>query len=59
MYAKDSPETRDNFYYYEGSGNGNVMTWWFEPDAGGGTVMKYGTGNLGARGVGANRHRPI
>jgi murein endopeptidase len=38
MYAKDSPETRDNFYYYEGSGNGNVMTWWFEPDAGGGTT---------------------
>jgi MYXO-CTERM domain-containing protein len=51
IYAKDSPKTRDNFYYYEGSGSGNVMTWWLEPDATGGTVMKYGTGNLGARGL--------
>ena len=51
MYAKDPPKTRDNFYYYEGNGSGNVMTWWVEPKAGGGTVMKYGTGNLGARGL--------
>lgn len=51
MYAKEPPKTRDNFYYYEGSGSGNVMTWWLEPEAGGGTVMKYGTGNLGARGL--------
>ncbi|HEY0709439.1 MAG TPA: heparin lyase I family protein, partial [Polyangia bacterium] len=51
VYAKEPPKTRDNFYYYEGSGSGNVMTWWLEPAPGGGTVMKYGTGNLGARGL--------
>ncbi|HEY0711900.1 MAG TPA: heparin lyase I family protein, partial [Polyangia bacterium] len=51
MYVKEPPKTRDNFYYYEGSGSGNVMTWWLEPAPGGGTVMKYGTGNLGARGL--------
>jgi hypothetical protein len=51
IHAKDPPKTRDNFYYYEGNGSGNVMTWWLEPAAGGGTVMKYGTGNLGARGL--------
>jgi MYXO-CTERM domain-containing protein len=51
MYVKEAPKTRDNFYYYEGSGSGNVMTWWLEPAPGGGTVMKYGTGNLGARGL--------
>jgi Polysaccharide lyase len=50
LYVKEAPKTRDNFYYYEGGG-GNVMTWWLEPKVGGGTVMKYGTGNLGLRGL--------
>jgi hypothetical protein len=46
---------RDNFFYWEGSpppGYNNVMTWWVEPKAdGSGTSIKYGTGNLGRKGV--------
>ena len=55
MYVKDPPKDRDNFFYWEGSPPpryNNVMTWWVEPKKGGsGTVIKYGTGNLGRKGV--------
>jgi 2-haloacid dehalogenase len=55
MYMKDPPKDRDNFFYWEGSPPpryNNVMTWWVEPKAGGaGTFVKYGTGNLGRKGV--------
>jgi hypothetical protein len=54
-YMKDAPKDRDNFFYWEGSpppSYSNVMTWWVEPKADGmGTVVKYGTGNLGKKGV--------
>jgi hypothetical protein len=54
MYMKDAPKDRDNFFYWEGSpppSYNNVMTWWVEPKANGtGTVIKYGTGNLGRKG---------
>jgi hypothetical protein len=46
---------RDNFFYWEGSpppGWNNVMTWWVEPKPeGAGTFIRYGTGNLGRKGV--------
>jgi hypothetical protein len=52
---KDAPKDRDNFFYWEGSpppGYNNVMTWWAEPKKdGSGTAIKYGTGNLGRKGV--------
>ena len=55
MYMKDPPKDRDNFFYWEGSPPpryNNVMTWWVEPKKdGSGTVIKYGTGNLGRKGV--------
>ena len=55
MYMKDAPKDRDNFFYWEGSpppGYNNVMTWWVEPKKdGAGTFIKYGTGNLGRKGV--------
>jgi hypothetical protein len=55
MYMKDQPRDRDNFFYWEGSPPpryNNVMTWWVEPKAdGAGTVIRYGTGNLGRKGV--------
>ncbi len=55
MYMKDAPKDRDNFFYWEGSpppSYNNVMTWWVEPKKGGsGTLVKYGTGNLGRKGV--------
>jgi Polysaccharide lyase len=55
MYMKDAPKDRDNFFYWEGSpppGYNNVMTWWVQPkEDGAGTVIKYGTGNLGRKGV--------
>jgi hypothetical protein len=55
LYMKDSPKDRDNFFYWEGSpppGYNNVMTWWVEPNKdGSGTSIKYGTGNLGRKGV--------
>jgi Polysaccharide lyase len=55
MYMKDAPKDRDNFFYWEGSpppGYNNVMTWWVEPKKDGtGTLIKYGTGNLGRKGV--------
>ena len=53
MYMKDAPKDRDNFFYWEGSPPpryNNVMTWWVEPK-GDHTVIKYGTGNLGKKGV--------
>jgi hypothetical protein len=53
MYMKNPPKDRDNFFYWEGSPPpryNNVMTWWVEPKEGG-TVIKYGTGNLGRKGV--------
>ena len=55
MYMKDAPQDRDNFFYWEGSPPpryNNVMTWWVEPKKdGSGTVIKYGSGNLGRKGV--------
>jgi hypothetical protein len=55
MYMKDAPKDRDNFFYWEGSPPpryNNVMTWWVEPKKDGtGTDIKYGTGNLGRKGV--------
>jgi Polysaccharide lyase len=55
MYMKDQPKDRDNFFYWEGSPPpryNNVMTWWVEPKQDGdGTLIKYGTGNLGRKGV--------
>jgi len=56
LYMQDAPKGRCNFFYWEGepppgSWN-NVMTWWVEPNASGeGTVVKFGTGNLGVKGV--------
>jgi 2-haloacid dehalogenase len=55
MCMKDPPKDRDNFFYWEGAPPpryNNVMTWWVEPKGGGpGTSIKYGTGNLGRKGV--------
>jgi hypothetical protein len=55
MYMKEVPKDRDNFFYWEGSPPpryNNVMTWWVEPKKDGpGTLIKYGTGNLGRKGV--------
>jgi 2-haloacid dehalogenase len=55
MYMKDPPKDRDNFFYWEGSPPpryNNVMTWWVEPKGdGSGTSIKFGTGNLGRKGV--------
>jgi hypothetical protein len=55
MYMKDAPKDRDNFFYWEGSPPpryNNVMTWWVGPKAdGSGAFIKYGTGNLGRKGV--------
>jgi hypothetical protein len=55
LYMKDASKDRDNFFYWEGSPPpryNNVMTWWVEPKADGkGTLIKYGTGNLGRKGV--------
>ena len=55
MYMKDCPKDRDNFFYWEGSpppGYNNVMTWWVEPNKDGASALiKYGTGNLGRKGV--------
>ena len=55
LYMKEPPKDRDNFFYWEGSPPpryNNVMTWWVEPKKDGtGTAVKYGTGNLGRKGV--------
>ena len=54
MYMAEAPKDRDNFFYWEGQPPpryDNVMTWWVEPKDGGGTLIKYGTGNLGRNGV--------
>jgi 2-haloacid dehalogenase len=55
MSMKDAPKDRDNFFYWEGSPPpryNNVMTWWVEPKKdGAGTAIKFGTGNLGRKGV--------
>jgi hypothetical protein len=59
LYMKQPPKDRDNFFYWEGEpppGDwNNVMTWWVEPRAadaaGGGTAVKFGTGNLGSNGT--------
>lgn len=55
MYMKDAPKDRDHFLYWEGSPPpryNNVMTWWVEPKKdGAGAFIKYGTGNLGRKGV--------
>jgi hypothetical protein len=54
LYMAEAPKDRDNFFYWEGQPPpryNNVMTWWVEPKEGGGTLIKYGTGNLGRNGV--------
>jgi hypothetical protein len=54
LYMAEAPKDRDNFFYWEGTPPpryNNVMTWWVEPKAGGGTLIKYGTGNLGRNGT--------
>ena len=57
LYMAEAPKDRDNFFYWEGSPPpryNNVMTWWVEPatkEEGGGTRIKYGTGNLGRNGT--------
>lgn len=54
LYLADAPKERDNFFYWEGEPPpryDNVMTWWVEPKEGGGTLIKYGTGNLGRNGT--------
>jgi hypothetical protein len=54
LYMAEAPKDRDNFFYWEGTPPpryNNVMTWWVEPKEGGGTVIKYGTGNLGRNGT--------
>jgi hypothetical protein len=55
MYMNNAPRDRDNFFYWEGSPPpryNNVMTWWVEPKKdGAGTWIKYGTGDLGRKGV--------
>jgi hypothetical protein len=53
IYMAEAPKDRDNFFYWEGSPPpryNNVMTWWVEPKDGG-TVIRYGTGNLGRNGI--------
>jgi hypothetical protein len=43
-----APQIRDNIAYFESNGsNRNMMTWWVEPKAGGGSSVGYGTGSLG------------
>src|SRR5665213_100388 len=54
MYMAEPPKDRDNFFYWEGQPPpryDNVMTWWVEPKEGGGTLIRYGTGNLGRNGT--------
>jgi hypothetical protein len=55
IFMKEPPKDRDNFFYWEGSPPpryNNVMTWWVEPKKdGSGATVKYGTGNLGRKGV--------
>ena len=55
LYIADAPKDRDNFFYWEGAPPpkwDNVMTWWVEPNAAAtGTLIKYGTGNLGRNGT--------
>lgn len=54
LYVAEAPKDRDNFFYWEGNPPpryNNVMTWWLEPNAEGGTLIRYGTGNLGRNGT--------
>ncbi len=54
LYMAEPPKDRDNFFYWEGTPPpkyNNVMTWWLQPKDGGGTLIKYGTGNLGRNGT--------
>jgi hypothetical protein len=54
LYMAEAPKDRDNFFYWEGNPPpryNNVMTWWVEPREGGGTAIRYGTGNLGRNGT--------
>ena len=54
LYMAEPPKDRDNFFYWEGTPPpryNNVMTWWVQPKEGGGTQIKYGTGNLGRNGT--------
>ena len=55
LYMAEPPKDRDNFFYWEGTPPpkyDNVMTWWVQPKTGGsGTLISYGTGNLGRDGT--------
>lgn len=54
LYMAEPPKDRDNFFYWEGAPPpryNNVMTWWVEPKDDSGTLIKYGTGNLGRNGT--------
>ncbi|MBM3761162.1 MAG: hypothetical protein FJW36_13040 [Acidobacteria bacterium] len=54
LYVAAPPKHRDNFFYWEGNPPpryNNVMTWWLEPNPEGGTLIRYGTGNLGRNGT--------
>lgn len=54
LYMAEPPKDRDNFFYWEGNPPpryNNVMTWWVEPKQSGGTLIRYGTGNLGRNGI--------
>jgi hypothetical protein len=55
LYMAEAPRDRDNFFYWEGTPPpkyNNVMTWWVQPkEDGSGTVIRYGTGNLGRNGT--------
>lgn len=54
LYMPEHPKDRDNFFYWEGNPPpryNNVMTFWVEPNPAGGSLIKYGTGNLGRNGV--------
>jgi hypothetical protein len=48
LRMNQAPLVRDNFAYWESDKSWrNLMTWWVEPTAGGGTTINFGTGNLG------------
>jgi hypothetical protein len=51
LAMKDPPKDRDNIIGWEGSPGGSVMKWWVEPKEGGGTLVKFGIGNLGKDGI--------
>jgi hypothetical protein len=56
--VEEGSDTYMSFYLYMADWEGtppprwnNVMTWWVQPKDGGGTLIQYGTGNLGRNGT--------